>query len=209
MTIAINAPHPALATLHLPGKVPALIQYAQGIVKGMTANPSFPNPMPTLAEVTSAIAALNAAETAALTRTKGAVLTRNGAQTTLVTLLRQLRGYIQTVADADAATSAATIAGAGISVRKTPARPPRAFRATTGAVSGSAKLVVPAAARRASYDWEYSADGGKTWVAAPSTLGAKATLTGLPAGTTVQFRYRALTKAGEGDWSQPASLLVK
>jgi hypothetical protein len=29
------------------------------------------------------------------------------------------------------------------------------------------------------------------------------------AGTTVQFRYRVLTKAGEGDWSQPASLPVK
>ncbi len=209
MSTTTNAPHAALATLKLPAKVAALIVYAQGIVKGMTANPSFPNPTPTLAQVTVAIAALNAAETAALARTKGAVLTRDNARTALVTLLKQLRGSIQTTADADAENSAAMIASAGVAVRKTALRPPRAFHATTGAVSGSAKVVVPAAARRASYDWEYSTDGGKTWVAAPSTLGSKTTITGLPAGTTVQFRFRALTKTGEGDWSQPTSLLVK
>ncbi|HEY8040663.1 MAG TPA: fibronectin type III domain-containing protein [Polyangiaceae bacterium] len=209
MTTTTNAPHAAVATLKLPVKVPALIQYAQGIVKSMTANPSFPNPTPTLALVTAAIVALNTAETAALARTKGAVLTRNGARTALVTLLRQLRGYIQAIADADAESSAPTIASAGIAVRRTPVRPPRAFHATPGPVSGSAKVVVPSAARRAAYDWEYSADGGKTWVAAPSTLGAKTTIPGLPAGTTVQFRFRALTKTGEGDWSQPTSLLVK
>jgi hypothetical protein len=31
----------------------------------------------------------------------------------------------------------------------------------------------------------------------------------VPSGTTVAFRYRAVTKAGIGDWSQPLSLLVK
>jgi hypothetical protein len=209
MTTSINAPHAAIATLKLPAKVPALIQYAQGIVKGMTDNPSFPKPTPTLAQVTAAITVLSTAETAALARTKGAVLTRDNALVALVTLLKQLRGDIQTTADADVENSAAIIASAGIAVRKTPVRPPRAFHATTGDVSGSAKLAAPAAARRASYDWEYSPDGGKTWVAVPSTLGAKTTVTGLPSGTTVQFRFRALTKGGEGDWSQPTALLVK
>ena len=68
---------------------------------------------------------------------------------------------------------------------------------------------MPAASRRAAHDWEYSTDGGKTWVGAPSTLGARTTVTGLPAGTAVLFRFRALTKTGEGDWSQPTALLVK
>jgi hypothetical protein len=32
----------------------------------------------------------------------------------------------------------------------------------------------------------------------------------MPAGTTVQFRYRAITpKTGAEDWSAPVSLLVK
>jgi hypothetical protein len=31
----------------------------------------------------------------------------------------------------------------------------------------------------------------------------------LTAGTTVTFRYRPVTKTGEGDWSQPTQLLVQ
>jgi hypothetical protein len=34
-------------------------------------------------------------------------------------------------------------------------------------------------------------------------------VTALPAGTTVQFRFRSLTPKGQTDWSQPTSLLVK
>ena len=34
-------------------------------------------------------------------------------------------------------------------------------------------------------------------------------VTGLAPGATVQFRYRPVTKAGEGDWSQTVVLLVK
>ncbi len=50
---------------------------------------------------------------------------------------------------------------------------------------------------------------GKTWVIAPGTLQAKTTVTGLTPGATVQFRSRALTKSGEGDWSQTVQLIVK
>jgi hypothetical protein len=31
----------------------------------------------------------------------------------------------------------------------------------------------------------------------------------LTAGATVMFRYRAVTKIGESDWSQPISFMVK
>jgi hypothetical protein len=78
-----------------------------------------------------------------------------------------------------------------------------------GTVSGSAKLVAASAGRRASYEWQYSTDGGKTWVMAPSTLQAKTTVTGLTPGATVDFRYRPVTKTGEGNWSQTVQLIVK
>jgi hypothetical protein len=70
------------------------------------------------------------------------------------------------------------------------------------------KLAVRAAALRASYEWESSVDGGKTWTPAPPTLQAKTDISGLPAGTVVQFRFRAVTKTGATDWSQVTSLLV-
>ena len=201
--------HRSLASLKLPTAVPALITYAQGIVKGMTGNASFPTPTPALTAVTEAINELQAAETAALARTKGAVATRNEKHTALVALLQQLRGYVQSSADASMENGASIIQSAGIAVRKTPVRPPRVFDARTGDVTGSVKLIAAAAARRASYEWEYSTDGGKTWVNVPSTLQAKTTIAGLATGTTVQFKYRSVTKDGEGDWSQPVSLLVK
>ncbi len=195
-------------TLALPKSVPALISYAKGIVNRMTANPSFPAPTPTLAAVTAAIADLQAAETAALARTKGAVAARNEKRTVLVGVLQQLRAHVQAVADADPSAAASIIESAGVAVRKTPTRSARAFAAKPGPVSGVAKVAAVVASRRASYEWQYSADGGKTWVTAAATLQAKTTIAGLVPGSTVQFRYRAVTKTGEGDWSQPTSLMV-
>jgi hypothetical protein len=41
------------------------------------------------------------------------------------------------------------------------------------------------------------------------TLQAKTEVTALPVATLVLFGFRAITKAGAGDCSQPTSLLVK
>jgi hypothetical protein len=68
--------HPTVA-LSLPKKVPALIVYAQGIAERLTGNPSFPTPAPAVAAIVAAIHDLEAAETAALARTKGSVAVRN------------------------------------------------------------------------------------------------------------------------------------
>jgi hypothetical protein len=43
----------------------------------------------------------------------------------------------------------------------------------------------------------------------PCTLQAKTTLTGLPVGSTVEFRYRPVVKTGEGDWSQTVTLVIR
>jgi hypothetical protein len=209
MTIATNTTHRSIASLKLPLKVPALITYVGNVVKMMTGNAYFPSPAPSLAALTLSIAAVSAAESATLTRAKGAVAARNTAKATLVTQLQQLRGYIQTTADADPENGAAIIQSAGIAVRKTPVRAPRVFTAEPGPTTGSVKLVAGAAARRASYEWEYSPDGGKTWIPATPTLQARTVVTGLTAGATVQFRYRGVTRTGVVDWSAPVSLLVK
>jgi hypothetical protein len=209
MTTTTKSVHRAVASLMLPNKVPAMITYAQGIVKALTGNPAFPAAAPTLPTVTQAIADLQTAETAALARTKGAVAVRDEKRAALVKLLQELRGNIQTVADANPDTAGSLIQSAGIAVKKTPVRAPRTFTAKPGVVSGSVLLVTDAAARRAFYEWQSSADGGKTWVAAGSTLKTSTTVPGLTPGASVMFRYRAGTKTGEGDWSQTATIIVK
>ncbi len=201
--------HHPIASLFLPKSVPALITYATHVVTRMSGNPAFPAPSPSLATVNAAIADLQAAETAALTRAKGAATTRNEKRAVLATLMRHLCAYVQVTADASPDTAGSVIESAGLSLRKTPARRPSVFAAKPGDVSGSAKLVAPSAGNRAAYEWESSSDGGKTWAAAEPTTRARTTVTGLPAGTTVLFRYRAVTKTGASDWSQPLALLVK
>jgi hypothetical protein len=208
MTTTSKNVHRPTISLALPKAIPALIQYGQGIVKRMTGNPHFPNPTPTLTAVVVAINELQIAESGAQARTKGAVVLRNEKRTALVGVLQQLRSYIQSIADEDATNAASIIESAGVAVRKTPTRHARVFAARQGHVSGVANVVAAVAGRRASYDWEYSTDGGKTWVTLPSTLQAKTTVAGLTPGSTVQFKYRAVTKTGETDWSQPVSLMV-
>jgi hypothetical protein len=200
--------HRSIVVLKLPTRIQALITYGAGIVKAMTGNPSFPTVAPLLVTISAAIADLQTAETAALARTKGATVTRDEKKTALVQLLQQLKGQIQTTADANVENGASIIVSAGVAVKKTVVRSPRVFGAKPGAVTGTAKLVAASAGHRASYEWEYSTDGGKTWVTAPATLQAKTTVAWLTVGTSVQFRSRSVTKTGEGNWTQPVSLTV-
>ena len=124
--------------------VPKMIVRATAIVNAMSAaKTTFPNPTPTLAQVTSDINALIEAETA---------------------LKKSMSGEVQLVA-----------------------------KATKGATAN---------------EWQYSTDGGKTWVDLSSTSKATITVSNLTPGTTVMFRHRVLTKAGHSDWSDASSLLV-
>jgi hypothetical protein len=204
-----NSIHRATVSLNIPAKVADFIAYGTSVVHAMTDNPAFPTPVPALSALSAAVSDLQAAETLALTKVKGAVAARNDKRAVVISLLQQLRGYVQAIADATPENGATIIQSAGIPVRKVPVRPTRVFGAKPGPVSGSAKLTAAVAARRASYEWEYSIDGGKTWVSAPSSLQAKTTVAGLPVGTSVLFRYKSVTKTGEGDWSQGLALLVK
>jgi hypothetical protein len=208
MSTTTKSTHHAYVVLKLPANTPALITYGKSVVKAMSGNPSFPNPTPTLAEVSAGVDDLQAAETATRTRVQGAASARDDKRAALVRLLRELQGYIQKVANASPENGATIIQSAGVSVRKTATRRARAFIAKPGAVSGTAKIVAVNAARRASYEWQYSTDGGKSWLTAPVTLRASTTIAGLAPGATVLFKYRAVTTAGEGDWSQPVSLLI-
>jgi hypothetical protein len=182
---------------------------AQAILAAMTGNAHFPAPNPPLTALEAAIDALDVAETATKTRARGTVEARNAARAQLISELDAQVAYVQKVADGDPENAEAIIASAGMTVRKAPSRNKATFVAAPGATSGSAKLAAKAAAIRASYEWQWSVDGGKTWTDAPPTLQAKTVITGLPVSTTVQFRYRAVTKTGPTDWSQPTSLLIR
>ena len=149
------------------------------------------------------------AETATKSRTAGTVGARNAARAALVTALRAVHAFVQQTADASPENGEAIITSTSLTVRKTSARSKAPFAIVQGPISESAHLSVKSAGPRAAYDWEWSGDGGKAWMQAPSTTSAKTVITGLPAGTTVQFRFRSVTPKGQTDWCQPVSFLVK
>jgi hypothetical protein len=200
--------HRTLVATKLPKPVPALIKMTQAFLAALTNNPHFPTLAPQLSTLSASLATLVAAEAATQTRAKGTVAARNAALTQLLSELHALKADVQQVADANPELAEAVITSAGMTVRKPTSRAKPPFVARQGATSGSVKLAARAAALRASYEWEWSVDGGKTWTLAPPTLQASTTISGLPVGTTVQFRYRAVTKTGAADWSQATSLLV-
>ena len=208
MTTTKQASRP-LVSLRLPRAIPALISTAKQMVQSMTSNPSFPNPSPPIATVTAAISALESAQSAAQARTHGAVTLRDEKRTALVSLLEQLKTYVQTAADGNLEAAASIIESAGVNVRRATARAKRVFSAKQGTPSGTVKVVTQSAGPRTSYEWQYSVDGGKTWTAMPSTIQASTTLAGMTPGTAVMFRYRVVTKAGEGSWAQPTSITVQ
>jgi hypothetical protein len=200
--------HPVLLASKLPKKVPALIKMLQSVSSAMTGNTHFPNPNPALAAMNTSLAALVTAETATQTRAKGTVAARNAALVQVLSDFKVIKAQVQQVADATPEQAEAIINSAGMSVRKPTTRAKPTFAARQGITSGSVKLAARAAALRASYEWEWSGDGGKTWTPVPPTLQARTSIAGLPVGTNVQFRYRSVTKTGASDWSQATSLLV-
>jgi hypothetical protein len=71
-------------------------------------------------------------------------------------------------------------------------------------VALAAKTVAPVA----TYYWEHSPDQ-ETWISVPETIKASTTVDGLSWAKVSYFRFRALTRAGKGDYSQVVSLLVQ
>jgi hypothetical protein len=207
-TTTKQKPHKIIVVLGLPPRIADFIIRATAIASALAANSKvFPSPPVALTVLTSHIDDLTAKEAVAQTRVKGAAANRDAARKQVVVDLGQLQGYVQQVVNADPANAESLAAEAGMSVRKktNPAKPPLAAKNPS---TGSVQLVAKAISGAKTNDWQYSTDGGKTWVSATSTTKAKTTITGLVPGSTVSVRHRPITKAGPADWGQDVSAIV-
>ncbi len=196
--------------LKKPRAITGIISMAQAIEAAMSANATtFPSPTPTMVQFLSDINALIAAESAARTRTKGAVQTRNAKLLVVVTDLNQERAYVEAVANANPGTAAAIAGSAGMELRKPSVRSKNDVNVKQAPSSGSVLVTAKVGTlKRSSHEWEYSTDGGKTWLAVAPTTQAKTMIAGLTPATNVLVRTRAITPTGPTAWTDPASLLV-
>jgi len=195
--------------------VPKLLTRSRTIYTCMSsATAEFPAPTPTMAVFGGQVQALDTAQLAMTTRAAGTRATRDAKAGIVVSSLESLLQYVQGLCDASPSQATTLIAAAGMQAlqRGTHAKP--VLGAKVGILPGSValaanrSLLVGATRAACVFAWEYSADGGKTWVATTPTSAARTVVTGLPSATSVTFRVSASTTKIPGAWSQVVTLLV-
>jgi hypothetical protein len=211
MSTTLRSRPPIVVVLKLDEhKVPLLITRARAIVERMTGNPWFPSPVPSLQVVEAAIEDLSKAQTRTLSRAPDSVPARDAKRMALVQRLDELRAYVWNIANENLEHAAAIVESAGMYLKRLRGSRARVFRADPGRVSGEVEVTAPRAADRAAYEFQYSLDGGSTWLPFPQpvTTKASATLRGMKPGSTVHLRYRVTVKGVTGDWSDPFAIIV-
>ena len=195
--------------LKAPTRMADFLVFVQKVHDQMAVNAkSLPSPNPTLVVFQGQIDDLTTKEALAKTRANGAVGDRDQSRAVVKASLASERAYVEGLCNADAGNALVLAQDAGMSLRVSSPRnkPPLAVKA--GTVSGTVQIVAKATKGAKTNLWQYSLDGGKTWIDLPPTTRASTALTSLTPGTTVTVRQRSVTKAGLTDWAQPVSHLV-
>jgi hypothetical protein len=200
--------HTILVVLGLPKPVAALIIRMNAILSAMLANAKvFPNPPLALATVQTHVDALGTTEAATKTKAVGTTEARDAARKLAIEDFNQLHGYVQQLANATPDQAATIAAAAAMTLRKKGVHPVHDLtvkQTVSGTVLAVAKNVKGARA----HEWQYSLDGGKSWLSAQTTAKASTSITGITPGVLVQVRHRSIMTAGPGDWSSAVTLAV-
>lgn len=196
------------AALAASKQVPQFIKLCYVILGKMSPSATFSKPPIPYSDVENDIEALEKAEQLAHHGPKGAAQDRNVKLGKVRNDMRQLKEYVQAVADAAGADAAAVIESAGMTVSKRPERAKAPFGARKGAIPGRVRLDVKAVKGRVTYYWQMSKDQ-VTWTTLPDTQYATTTIDGLTPGVVYFFRFRTLTKEGLPDWSSVISILAQ
>jgi hypothetical protein len=195
--------------LKLPRKPKDLVIRAQAIVKAMTGNSWFATPNPTLASVTTAVDALDAAILPAAGRPPGATQALKDKQADLISLLKHLADYVLGIAEQSPGSAITIVQSAAMYVLGHTVAPKPDLAALDGAISGQAVLRARAGKPRPTTHYWQSSLNQKDWLSAPDTTHATTTIGNLTPGQVYYFRHASMRKNVRTDWSQVVSLLVK
>ncbi len=197
-----------VVVLNLPKSIPAFIVRVRHVVLVMTDLAKFPNLPVSMAIVTADIDTLAKSELTTRSGTHGAAATRALDRKKVEDHCVLLKGYVQSLVNArpEAANAIASSAGMSIKQSTTPQKPE--LQALMGPSAGEVILRAKASRKRAAYEWQFSADGGVTWITIATTTVAETSVSGLSAGTAYLFRFRTTEKKTTGAWSQTISFIV-
>ena len=184
------------------------------IVTAMTNNPSFPNPIPPLPEVNTALdelsqafALVQAAKSEVTTR----VVSQDNAGAKVDQALTQLAAYVESVAGRDDTV----ITSAGMETKSSPSSPtlpsvPQALSASAGEHEGEINLVWKAVTNARSYTIETSQDPAtpSSWTHVGIATSASKLIMNLTSGKRYWFRVAAVSAGGQSGWSEQATKVV-
>jgi hypothetical protein len=194
--------------------VTPLLTILMAIYNKMLANPTlYPSPTVALATYLDQLNAAAAANASTKAKNPGAKTVRTAAVDLAIGTTELLVKYVQSLADKANPEQAAVIietAGMKVAATSTYVRPIIAVKQLQ---SGSVQLRAAAsqlskAKRSKIYGWQYSLDGGKTWVSVVNTSVANTIVSGLPAQSSVTFRVMVTTTLAVGEWSQSITAFV-
>jgi len=191
-------------------KMDAFIAKARLIQQSMNGNTWFPAPPVNVTvggTLDLAIQLLITLQTKSLTKVKGAVQARDVQYKVVLDYLHQLLAYVQTIADANSASSEALIISSAFDVKHLGILTKGALTVTPlKGVSGTMVAKARKIAGTVANLWEYSLDGGKTWIALDATSKGTIEITGLTPGNTIIVNHRPVLRKSKGTWlqSQPA-----
>ncbi len=194
---------------HLPNEPSALIVALRAVIVKGRRSGWLPSPNPVLDRLEAAVDELEKAQVATLSGGKGLAARRNELLEPARAARDAYKGQVQEAVDANPDMALTIIASSGLGSRAASSRRKAPVTVKPGKVSGSVDIDVKAPVRDASYLWEFSVNGGKSYERAPSTKQSRTTITGLPPGQYVLVRFKVGTRKGEGDWSEPVEVLVK
>lgn len=196
--------------------VPAVIVRAKSVYNGLEGHPAlFPSPNPPLAVLLAQIEALDDAQIFAGTRARGAASVRDVKRDNVWTTLELLLKYVQSLCDASSEQAEFLIVTAGMKVAEAPTHGKAVLEVRqkhSGAVVLSAFvafLMAGKGAKRVSFNWRYTTNGGETWIQPLSTPVGNITIEGLTPMTTVGFCVSVSTADGPGEWSQIVTVLIR
>jgi hypothetical protein len=200
-------------------QVPLVVGRAELMASGMASDPAtYDKPNPALPAFNDLIANVTRAQTAVRTRVVGAAATRDVHLGALVGGMESERLYIQGLADDDRSHAVQIIQNAGLVVAGSPARTKLLLVLRRGPQMGSVVcdanvgLLVGAGAKHPYaarfYGWQYTVDGGKTFVTSPTTGTGKTLLTGLTPLTEVGVCVNITISGVTSDWSDVATIVV-
>jgi len=194
--------------MNLPTTVALLIVFGRHVVQKMTGNPWFASLAAMLVAFSAHLDALEKSEATAKGKGKGAASARNDDLKVVLDDLNGIQAAVQDTANRNAAQADTIIESAGLSSKKRGRYQKPPLSARMAAVPGLVTVRAKAVKRGAAYEWQYSMDGGSTWVPMGTTTVASTVLQGVKVGVTYEFRFRTTRNAATSEWSQTVSLYV-